>query len=179
MSYVRFLEKLRQIRIRRPRRKPSPVPIREWVAAFAVFQKATAYAVDKTRRELAGEGIPEPPMFGLLFRIAAAKYGLPRLHRILAENPGVEPPKALVEAVEETLRNLVTEQALMEMIPRVYGVKPGTPDYEELVRKIRSYIEKAGPLLKKYVEEFVRMLMAETGTSGGARTAGGPPMAAG
>lgn len=178
MSYVQFLEKLRQIRVRRPRRRPSPVPIREWIAAFAVFQKATAYAIDQTRRELAGTGVVEPPMFGILFRIAAARYGLPKLHRILAENPGIEPPKALVEAVDEVLRNIVREDVLMELIPRIYGVKPGTPQYNELVEKVRKYLEKAGPLLKKYVEQFVRMLMGETGTSG-TRAAGGPPMAAG
>lgn len=159
-TYLEYMEKLKEKKVRRSRRKKSGVPLRQWVAAFATFQKATAYSVDKTVTKLAEEGYTEPPMFGALFRIAMAKYGLPILHIILAEEPGVEPPMRTAKAVAATILAILHDKdKLMELIEKVYGVKPGTPEAEKYYERIRQYLEKALPYLVRYTVEFFEKVL--------------------
>ena len=160
-TYLEYLEKLKKRKVRRRRKKSeSGVPFEQWTAAFATFQKATAYSVDKTVTKLAEEGYPEPPMFGALFRIAMAKYGLPILHMMLSEKPGVEPPRVTARAVAATILAILHDKdMLMKLIEKVYGIKPGTPEAEKYYERIRQYLEKALPYLVKYTVEFFEKVL--------------------
>ena len=118
------------------RRKPSPVPVMEWQAAFRLVSKEIAKAA-----RLAAERDPETfnvPNGVNLARWAIVKSLLPELHKFLAEHPGIETP----DEIKRYIRELV-----MSLDPR----------------KVAEYYLAARPSWTKYVDvNRLAKMVAET-----------------